>query len=233
MNVLGIIPARGGSKRVPKKNIKTLGSKPLIAYTIEAAKASINLTDFVISTDSEEIAAVAKNYGAKVPFIRPSELALDATSDRPVLIHALKHYLANNEVEIDAICLLRPTSPFRTAASINKGIALIESSGSDSVRSMTKVEGVHHPYWMFQSNDGLATGVVPNVSIEKYYQSQLLPPVFRLNGCVDIIKTEVLLNEKLPLYGNSMQILEIDERESLDIDTQQDFEYCEWLISRK
>jgi CMP-N,N'-diacetyllegionaminic acid synthase len=233
MNVLGIIPARGGSKRVPQKNIKLLCGKPLIAYTIEAAQQSLNLSNFIVSTDSEAIASLAKEQGASVPFIRPAELAQDATADRPVLIHALEHYLAHNEGIIDAICLLRPTSPFRTAASIDKGIALLKSSGADSVRSMTKVEGVHHPYWMFQSENGSATNVVPGVSIEEYYQSQLLPPVYRLNGCVDLIKTDILLNPDLPLYGNSMQILETAEHESLDIDTLEDFEYCEWLMSRK
>ncbi|MFT5824152.1 MAG: CMP-N,N'-diacetyllegionaminic acid synthase [Crocinitomix sp.] len=233
MNVLGIIPARGGSKRVPQKNIKMLGGKPLIAFTIEAAQQALNLTDIIVSTDSGAIAEVAKKFGAKVPFIRPAELALDGTSDRPVLIHALEQYLANNEGKIDAICLLRPTSPFRTATSIDKGIALLKSSGSDAVRSMTKVEGVHHPYWMFQSENGLATNVVPGISIEKYYQSQLLPPVYRLNGCVDLIKVDVLLNADVPLYGNSIQILETVEQESLDIDTLEDFEYCEWLMSRK
>lgn len=232
MNVLGIIPARGGSKRVSQKNIKALGSKPLIAYTIEAAKMAQNLSDFIVSTDCELIAEVSLNLGASVPFIRPSELAEDNTSDRPVLIHALKHYLANNPGEIDAVCLLRPTSPFRTSQSIDKGIELLVTSEADSVRSMTKVEGVHHPYWMFKSKNGLAENVVPGVSIDEYYQSQLLPPVYRLNGCVDIIKTEVLLNNDLPLYGKSMQILETDEKESLDIDTLQDFEYCEWLLSR-
>lgn len=233
MNVLGIIPARGGSKRVPRKNIKPLGGVPLIGYTIKAAQFSNLLTDFIVSTDDEEIAAVAKELGAKVPFIRPEELAGDAVGDRPVLIHALNWYTENTGKQIDAICLLRPTSPFRTSALIDAGIELLQTTNADAVRSMTKVEGVHHPYWMFKEDNGLATGVVDGISIDKYYQSQLLPPVYRLNGCVDLIRTETLLYLEGPLYGKSMKILETPEKEALDIDTHEDFEYCEWLISKR
>ena len=232
MNVLGIIPARGGSKRVPRKNIKPLGGIPLIGHTIKAAKSSQLLTDFLVSTDDEEITEVAKELGAPVPFIRPSELAQDTVGDRPVLIHALNWYIENTGKKIDAICLLRPTSPFRNAEHIDAGIEKLRTSNADSVRSMTKVEGVHHPYWMFKEEDNKAVGVVEGVSIEKYYQSQLLPPVYRLNGCVDLIRTEILLDANKPLYGTYMNILETPEKAALDIDTLEDFEYCEWLISK-
>lgn len=233
MKVLGIIPARGGSKRVPGKNIKMLGGKPLIAHTIEAVKQSLLIDDFIVTTDDVKIAEVAEQFGAKAPFIRPSDLSSDSIGDRPVLIHALNWYLGNVSSDIDAICLLRPTSPFRTSQMIDDGISKLRSFSCDSVRSMTRVEGVHHPYWMFKKGDNGTQPVIENVSIDKFYQSQLLPPIFRLNGMVDLIKVATLLDEKSTLYGNQMEILETPEGMSIDIDTLNDFEYCEWLMSNR
>ncbi|MFK8038658.1 MAG: acylneuraminate cytidylyltransferase family protein [Crocinitomicaceae bacterium] len=231
MKVLGIIPARGGSKRVPGKNVKMLGGKPLIAHTIETAKASLLINDFIVTTDDPKIVEVAKTFGAKAPFIRPSELANDKTGDRPVLIHALKWYMSNIADDIHAICILRPTSPFRTSEMIDNGIEKMIESASDSVRSMTKVEGVHHPYWMFKKGENGFEAAVDGISIEKFYQSQLLPPIYRLNGMVDIISVLSLLDETSPLYGKHMEILETAEELSHDIDTIKDFQYCEWLMS--
>ncbi len=228
MKVLGVIPARGGSKRVPGKNIKELGGKPLINYTIAATQESELLFDFIVSTDDDEIASTAKAAGAKVPFLRPAELSEDKIGDKPVLEHALAWY-EENHGEIDAICLLRPTSPFKTANIIDEAIAMLEANGCDSIRTMTKVEGVHHPYWMYKDVEGLAQGVFKGISVQEYYQSQLLPLVYRLNGVVDVMKKETLLSGN-NIYGNNIKILEISERESMDIDTQEDFEYCEWLI---
>ncbi|MGB0367768.1 MAG: hypothetical protein ACPGD8_00075, partial [Flavobacteriales bacterium] len=135
--------------------------------------------------------------------------------------------------KIDAVCYLRPTSPFKTSEIIDAAISQLDGSEFDSVRTVTKVEGVHHPYWMFKKENGVVEPAVPGVSIAKYHQSQLLPPVFRLNGVVDIIKVDALLNQNAPLYGLKMDVLEIDESVSHDIDTHADFEYCEWLMSRK
>jgi CMP-N-acetylneuraminic acid synthetase len=106
--------------------------------------------------------------------------------------------------------------------------------GADSVRSVTRVEGVHHPYWMFKRDEnGVVVPAVDGVSIEEYYQSQLLPPVFRLNGVVDVISKEVVLNTSLPLYGRNMEVFELEESVSVDIDTEEDFKYCEWLMQQK
>lgn len=232
MNVLGIIPARGGSKRILNKNIKLLDGIPLIGHTINIAKQSDFLVDCLVSTDSDIIAETASKLGGKVPFLRPADMAEDDTGDRPFLIHALNWYEANNDIIIDAVCLLRPTSPFRTADLIEAGIKLLISSKSDSVRSMTKVNGVHHPYWMFREEEGLAKNLIDGVSIEKYYQSQLLPMAYRLNGCVDLITAKCLRDENSPLYGHNMKILETSEKEGLDIDTPEDFEYCEWLMTK-
>jgi CMP-N,N'-diacetyllegionaminic acid synthase len=230
MKVLGVIPARGGSKRVPGKNIKELAGKPLINYTIAAAQGSELLFDFIVTTDDEGIANTAKEAGAKVPFLRPAELSGDKVGDKPVLEHALEWYEANHG-EIDAICLLRPTSPFKTSSIIDEAIAMLEANGCDSIRTMTKVEGVHHPYWMYKDVDGVASGVIDGISVQEYYQSQLLPPVFRLNGVVDVMKKETLISSD-NIYGDSTKILEITEQQSMDIDTPEDFEYCEWLMRK-
>lgn len=230
MKVLGIIPARGGSKRVPGKNVKLLNGVPLIGYSINAAKKSKKLFDTIVSTDDEDIAEVAVRMGGKAPFLRPKEMSVDRSGDRAFLIHALRWYEEAHQVKIDAVCLLRPTSPFRSATLIDKGVDILEQKKCDSVRSMTEVFGVHHPYWMFKEENGSAENLMPDVTIEKYYQSQLLPPVFRLNGCVDLIKSTILLDESEALYGQDMKILKTSEKEALDIDTFADFNYCEWLM---
>ena len=232
MKVLAIIPARGGSKRVIDKNTKLLNGKPLISYTINAAKASELLFDIIISTDSNQIADVAQKHGGKVPFLRPKEFAADSSGDRDYLIHALTWYQNELNVKIDAVCILRPTSPFRTAELIDKGIELLENSSCDSIRSMSIVSGVHHPYWMYKEENSFAKGIIDGISIEQYFQSQLLPDVYRLNGCVDIIKSDCLLNLEKNLYGTNIKILETPKKQDLDIDTPEDFEYCEWLMTK-
>jgi CMP-N,N'-diacetyllegionaminic acid synthase len=231
MKVLGIIPARGGSKRVPEKNIRLLNGKPLIQYAIDAANKSVSLLDCIVSTDSAKIASLANQLGGKTPFIRPAELATDNAGDRGVLMHAIQWY-EENVTTIDAVCILRPTSPFRTASTIDSMVKNFTAKDFDSQRSVTRVEGVHHPFWMFKKKEGLVVSAVPGISIDDYYQSQLLPPVYRLNGAVDIIRKDVVFNETTPLYGQRMDVLETDSEQALDIDTEQDFEYCEWLMTR-
>lgn len=227
-SVLGVIPARSGSKRLPGKNIMPLAGKPLIQYTIDAAKNSELLTHCIVSTNDEEIAQVARECGGNAPFLRPDDLATDTTPDRPYLKHAVEWFEKENGFRPDAVALLRPTSPFKTAEMIDKGITKLRDSGADSLRSMTLVEGVHHPYWMFnQTETGLATPFDPENSIEKYNRSQLLPPLYRLNGVVDFMLTSVLFDDSKRLYGDSMQVLEISEEAALDIDTEIDFRKCE------
>lgn len=233
MKVLGIIPARAGSKRVAGKNIRPLAGIPLIQRAIDAAQKASCLTDTIVSTDSEEIAELTNKVGGKAPFLRPSEFATDKSGDRSVIKHAIEWY-EQNVTSIDAICYLRPTAPFRTAETIMQVVEHFCEIGADSVRSVTRVEGVHHPYWMFKRDtNGNVAPAVDGVSIEQYFQSQLLPPVFRLNGVVDVILKDTVLNDSLPLYGGNMQIFELDEFVSVDIDTEEDFKYCEWLIQQK
>lgn len=228
---LAIIPARSGSKRVPNKNIKMLGNIPLIAHTIRAALESQYLDRIVVSTDSEEIAQVALEFGADVPFIRPSELAEDQTPDQPVLRHALQYLKEKDDYRPDIILNLRPTTPFKTAHTIDNVILKIEDPDTDIVRTMSLVEGVHHPYWMYKlKGDGYATPFINGIYIKNYYQSQLLPKAYRINGVVDAYKTYIIYDGDI-LSNDNMKTVVVPEEESIDIDTEFDFKICESLIS--
>lgn len=234
MKTIGIISARAGSKRVPNKNIKDLCGKPLISYTIEAALKSRLLDRVIVSTDGEEIAEVAKSLGVEVPFMRPKEFSQDNTPDKPVFNHALNWLSSNENYVVDAVVILRPTTPFKTAELIDEAILLLETYNADSVRTVTRAEGVYHPYWMYnKSEEGRASAFVEGIDISKYYQSQLLPPAYRLNGVVDVIKAEQIMSDSVSLYGDDMRILEISESISMDIDTPLDFEICEALMMNR
>jgi CMP-N,N'-diacetyllegionaminic acid synthase len=159
MKVLGVIPARGGSVGVKRKNLRLLGGEPLIAHTIRAALGSERLTAFCVSTEDSEIAEVSMSYGAPVPFVRPMHLAPDVKSEL-VVEHALDEYEKTGQ-HFDAVMMLQPTSPFRTSATIDKSIEILfDSQGRfTSVMTAQSIEG-HRPEWMFKDVDGL---VVPYV----------------------------------------------------------------------
>ena len=227
---LGIIPARGGSVRVPKKNIRSLGGKPLIAYTIEAAAAATLLDRVIVSTDDEEIAEVARSSGADVPFMRPAELAAEDTPDTPVFIHALNWLAEAEGFYPELLVNLRPTTPFKTGGIIDEVISVALRTGADVVRTVTRTHGVHHPYWMFTlEEDGLAHPVLPGVNLNTYYQSQLLPSVYRLNGVVDAMRVSIIKSGD-SLSTQQVQTVEVSELMAVDIDTELDFRFCELLL---
>lgn len=231
--VLAIIPARGGSKGIPRKNIKLLCGKPLIAYTIESALKCQLLDRIIVSSEDEEIISIAKSYGAEVPFVRPTELALDHVSDRPVFQHALNQLKAQEDYQADFVINLRPTAPFRAAIDIENVINKWRTGDCDTVRSVTKVHGVNHPYWMYQINEeGLAESAVPGVTLEKYGSRQLLPPMFRLNGVVDGVESAYLLDDSRPSFGKKIKLVEVPEHRAVDIDEPADFEYAEYLMTK-
>lgn len=230
--VLGLIPARGGSKTVPRKNLKNLNGIPLIAHTILASKKSKIVNRLIVSTDDEEIAKTACHYGAQVPFTRPVELARDDTPDKPVIKHALEWLRNQQNFKPDFVVYLRPTTPFKTHDIIDSMVKMMIQTGADSVRSVTRVDGVFHPYWMFtKGKDQKALPVVKGVSIKDYYQRQLLPDVYRLNGVVDVLRSDVILNHE-DLYGNDIRLFPVSESVSVDIDTQDDFDYCEFRLKK-
>lgn len=233
MKTLGIIPARGSSKRVPKKNIRLLAGKPLIAYTIEAALQSTHIERLIVSTDDKEIAEISKKYGAEVPFLRPAYLAEDTTPDQPVFQHALEWLKEHDNYEPEIILNLRPTTPFKTPKIINRVIQTMIDTQTDIVRTMTPVEGVHHPYWMYRlSEDGRAVPFVEDIKISKYYQSQLLPPVYRINGVIDAMKILVVQEGNILDDRNMVGVI-ISDLEAMDIDTEFDFLMCEFIVNSK
>jgi CMP-N-acetylneuraminic acid synthetase len=228
LKILGIIPARGGSKGIPSKNIKELDGMPLIAYTIKAALNS-NLTHVIVSTDSQTIAEIAISYGANVPFLRPDNLATDTASSMPVAIHGLLEMEKLYECQYDAIMLLQPTTPFRTTEDINNAISLLIEKETDSVISVVDVGGTH-PARMKYLKEGLL--IDPPFCEKKENQNrQELEPMFIRNGAIYLSKRNILL--KGTYKGDSCAALIMPNNRSVNIDTIFDFEYAEWLKSSK
>lgn len=227
MKILALIPARGGSKGIPGKNIKLLNGKTLLAYTSEIALQSKYFNEVIVSTEDEQIIEVAKNLGIKVPFIRPMELAQDTTPTIDVIIHTLQWY-ENQNISFDAVCLLQVTSPFRTIEFLNKAIEKFIEKDSDSLVSVQKVPHEYNPHWTFEVNsDGnlkIATG-----EPEIIKRRQELPIVYHRDGSIYITKTKVLLQNK-SLYGNTITFIESDAGSHVNIDTIEDWVKAEAII---
>jgi N-acylneuraminate cytidylyltransferase/CMP-N,N'-diacetyllegionaminic acid synthase len=225
MEILYIIPARGGSKGLPGKNIRLLGNKPLIAYSIEAAVNSIFKGTVIVSTDDEEIASVGKKYGATVPFIRPNELATDAASTMDVVFHAINFY-KQQHVFFDLIVVLQPTSPLRTSTDIDQAISLMKEKNVAAVVSVCESE--HHPLW---TNILPADGSMKNFIREevKGKNRQQLPVNFRLNGALYISKSEALEIYKGFIHEKTIAYIMPTDR-SVDIDHEIDFKLAELLL---
>ncbi|MBZ0264074.1 acylneuraminate cytidylyltransferase family protein [bacterium] len=227
MKVLGIIPARGGSKGVPRKNIKLLLGKPLIGWTIEASAAS-NLTRTILTTDDEEIAQIGKELGADVPFIRPANLATDSSGAIPVIQHALELVEKEDGIIYDAIMMLQPTTPFRTVEDINGSLDLLERTGADSVISVIDVGG-HHPARM-KYLDGDKLIDPPFCEAYENQPRQELEPMYLRTGAIYLTKREILLQNSLK--GNDCRAWIMPEERSVNIDTPIDFEMAEYFGKR-
>ena len=227
MRILGIIPARGGSKGVPGKNIKLLNGKPLLQYTSEIALESQFLTAVILSSDDKQTITVAKSLGIQVPFLRPKELAQNITPTIDVIIHALQWY-ENQAIFFDAVCLLQVTSPFRTVAFLDKAIEKFIASGCDSLVSVQKVPHEYNPHWTFEVNpEGnlkIATGEDQIIS-----RRQELPETYHRDGSIYIMKTEILL-QHYSLYGKSISFIESPPEFYVNIDTLADWEKAEQMI---
>jgi CMP-N,N'-diacetyllegionaminic acid synthase len=230
MKILAIIPARGGSKGVPAKNIKLLNGKSLLAYTAEIALQSSYLTEVILSSEDEQIIKTAKSLGVKVPFRRPLSLAQDHTPSLDVVLHAVQWYEKQNRY-FDAVCLLQVTSPFRTLEFLDQAIEKFVSSGCDSLVSVQRVPAAFNPHWAFEVNtDGhlkIATGETEIIA-----RRQELPVAFHRDGSIYITKTEVLLKQK-SLYGKSIAYIESDAKFYVNIDSMSDWEKAEELIQNK
>lgn len=220
MRILGIIPARGGSKGVPGKNIKLLGGLPLIVYTSNAANDSKYLNKTIISTDDLTIAEVAKQFQMEVPFIRPSSLATDTASSIEVVQHVVT-YLESQGEYYDAICLLQPTSPFRKKGLIDKAIEKFINEAADALVSVLPVPHEFNPHWVFEPNNNgfihLATG-----EPEIIKRRQDLPPAYFRDGSIYITKTNVIKDGSF--YGTKLSYIENDADFYVNIDTLKDWD---------
>lgn len=232
MKFLGLIPARGGSVRVKNKNILKLGGRPLIDYTVKAALASKYLDRVVVSTDNEEISKIARESGAEVPFVRPSEIATKDATELAFHMHAIEWLSQNQDYRPDYIVNLYPTTPFRTTESIDSAIELIlDHPQADGLRSVTKCS--EHPYKMWTRDKEYLNYFVhdddPRVHTLSYH---LLPEVFIQNASIYIIKKDVVMNQKTTI-GKKMLCFEMSDEESVDINSPVDFEFAEFLLSKR
>jgi len=227
MQVLGIIPARGGSKGIPQKNLRKVAGRPLLAYTADAALGSRRLTRTIVSTDDPGIAEAARGLGLEVPFVRPADLAADTTPMLPVLLHAV-HAMDAAGFHADAVVLLQPTSPLRRAEHIDAAVDLLERSGADSIVSVVDVPHQFNPVSVMRLEGGQ---LVPFLAGPPVLRRQDKPRVFARNGpAVLAVRTSVL--EGGSLYGNDVRPLLMTSEESLDIDTPADLELLEYLLAR-
>lgn len=231
--IFGIIPARGGSKSIPKKNIALLMGKPLLYYTIREATKSKLLDAFIVSTDDEEIAEIAKTLGADVPFLRPKELGQDLTLDLPVFQHALSWLKENRGWEPEILVNLRPTSPLRIVGDIDKVINFILKTGCDSVRTISKGK---NPFkmWYFDDNE---YRISPLMSTEHYEKlgtdvpRQLLPQnIYHQNNMVDATRTKFIKEGRI--YGPDIRGVVIEAQRDADIDGPDDLDKVAYFMNK-
>ena len=226
--MLAVIPARGGSKGVPNKNIKELSGKPLIAYTIEAAQKSEIFSKIIVSTDSEQIAEIARKYGAEVPFIRPAEISGDMVSSDDVILHAISFY-ERQGIKFGEICKLQPTSPLRTSQHLKDAYTLFQEKKADFLVSVCECE--HSPLWAGIIDKDLR---IDNFIAEEVKRAcrQDLPTYYRLNGAIYMAKTQCFY-EKCNFLGNNSIAYIMSQGDSVDIDCELDFLIAQQLIKLK
>jgi len=213
--LLAVIPARGGSKRLPRKNVLDLAGKPLIAWTIEAALGSKYIDRVIVSTDDDEIAEVSKKFGADVPFMRPTEYATDEATSVNVVLQLLEQLEVQNE-QYEYIVLLQPTSPLRTTENINESIELLIKRRSDGVVSVCEAE--HSPLWSnILPDDDSLSGFLDESIINK--RSQDLEKFYRLNGAIYLCNSKRLMQEKTFFLKDDIYAYKMNREVSIDIDT--------------
>jgi CMP-N,N'-diacetyllegionaminic acid synthase len=229
--VLAVIPARGGSKGVPGKNVRALAGKPLIAWTIETALAARGCFHrIVVSTDDPAIAALARRYGAEAPFLRPAELATDTSPMLPALQHAVRFVEDSDAIRLDWIMLLQPTAPFRSPEDIAAALALARAGGADSIISVERVHA-HHPILMKKIVDGrLEPYCVPER--EGTRRQDYDPPAYMRNGAIYLTRRDVLL-ERNSIWGETIKPYVMPEERSVSIDSERDFLMAEAIAAAR
>lgn len=231
-DVLAVIPARGGSKGIPRKNIRLFAGYPLISYSIAAAQQAESVTRVVVSTDDEEIAVTARQYDAEIPFLRPAEFAQDNTLDLPVFQHALTWLAENEGYHPQVVVQLRPTSPVRPPGLVDEAVRmLLDHPEADSVRGVVPSGQNPHKMWRIDPQTGRMKALLQVEGIKEPYNAprQALPPVYWQTGHVDAIRPEAIM-EKQSMSGDVILPVLIDPRYTIDIDTPYDWLRYEWLV---
>lgn len=223
MNTVAIIPARGGSKGIPRKNIREFCGKPLIAHIIETALKVRELDRVIVSTEDNEIAEIARKYGAEVPFIRPKELARDETPTLPVLQHAVKYLEENENYKPDIVVLLYATSPLLKPERVSDAIKMLKKENLDSVLSVVEDRG---HFWI--ETEGEYERLYPKVLKNR----QFTKPLFKENGAIYAFKRDLLMDENT-VVGGKIGFLIMQKEDTIDIDEPLDFEIAEFLMRRE
>ena len=227
MKFLAIIPARGGSKRLPGKNKLDLAGKPLIAWTIEAALRSKLLSDVLVSTDDQETAEISKKAGANVPFLRPAELSTDTATSFQVVQHALDFIKNYSGTEPEFVVLLQPTSPFRDDQDIDNAIGMLTKKNADAVISVCKMD--HSPLLSntLPDDGDMKNFIRPDVA---GMRTQDMPAYYRINGAIYINRTKILLKEKSLFFKENIFAYKMEKDKSADIDSDEEFRMAELLM---
>ncbi|MGI9146245.1 MAG: cytidylyltransferase domain-containing protein [Chloroflexota bacterium] len=234
LRVLAVVPARGGSKGIPRKNLQLLGGKPLVAHAVEVGLAARRVSRVVCSTDDKEIANIARAAGAEVPFLRPSDLAQDSSEDWPVFRHVLAWLEREQGWTPDLIVNLRPTSPLRKPSHVDDAIQLLLDTGAESVKAVCLARQHPHKMWLRQPDGG----------IEPYLKTPLrlsrgpdvpraeLDDIYWQNGVVDVTRREVVLEQRV-MIGRRVAGLVTEPADSIDIDTPLDLALAELVLARR
>lgn len=232
LEVLAVIPARGGSKGIPRKNIKDFAGYPLIAYSIVAATQSKLITRTIVSTDDEEIAAVARQYGAETPFLRPAEFAQDNTTDLPVFQHVLSWLKENEGYVPDVVVQLRPTSPVRPLACVDDAVnMLLSHPDADSVRGVVEADQCPYKMWLIETTSGPMSPLLGVDGISEAYNAprQKLPKAYWQIGHIDAIRPRAIV-EQNSMSGKVIMPLIMDPRFTVDLDNLRDWHQGEQLV---
>jgi len=231
IGVVAIVPARGGSKSLPRKNLRPLAGFPLLAWAIAAGRAAAAVSAVIVSTDDEEIAEVARRFGAETPFLRPAELAGDDTPDLPVFEHALRWLERERGWTPELVVQLRPTSPFRPAGMVDEAVALLRAhAGADSLRAVTSPSQTPFKMWRLE---GRRLAPLLGSFEEELFNAprQRLAPVYWQTGHIDVVRPATILEQR-SMTGRRIVPFVVDPRYAIDIDTLEQLELAEWLLAR-
>ncbi len=226
MKILALITARGGSSRLPGKNIRLLGGRPLLAWTVDGLRASGIGCPVLLSTDDQSIAEVGRRLDVMVPWIRPPALASDTATSVDVALHALE-WFEGEHGSVDALMLLQPTSPFRRPETMRLGMALFRASSGRPVVAMSPVRH-GHPLWTYRMHDGSAVPFIPRSGPEK--RSQDLPQALHVNGCLYIARPSQIRDQRTFIGDRPVPLVVTDPVEAIDIDDEFDFRVAETMV---